>query len=89
MVRTSEEYRADSIAVMIIVEWTQWEGVSYNITIVPMVPMIYTGSTSVQLTVSYNTKYNVSLEGSTVCQSIGSSSITLFYGKSLDKWPCR
>ena len=84
MVRTFEEYRADSIAV--IIEWTQWKGVSYNITmIVPMVPVIYTGSTSVQLTVSYNTKYNVSLEGSTVCQSIGASNITLFYGKSLDK----
>ena len=83
MVRTSAEYRADSIAV--IIEWTQWKGVSYNITIVPMVPMIYTGSISVQLTVSYNTKYNVSLEASTVCQSIGSSKITLFYGKSLDK----
>ena len=82
MVRTSEEYRADSIAV--IIEWTQREGVSYNITIVPTVPMIYTGSTSVQVIVSYNTEYNVSLEASTVCQSIVSSNITLFYGKSLE-----
>ena len=83
MIRTSEEYRADSIAV--IIEWTQWEDASYNITIIPMVPMIHTGSTSVQLIASYNTEYSVSLEASTVCQSIGSSNITLFYGKSLDK----
>ena len=83
MVRTSEEYRADSIAV--IIEWTQQEGVSYNITIVPLVPMIYTGSTSVQLIASYNIEYSVSLEASTACQSIVSSNITLFYGKSLDK----
>ena len=83
MVGTSEEYRADSIAV--IIEWTQLEGVSYNITIVPMVPVIYTGNTSVQLIASHNTEYSVSLEASAVCQSIVSSNITLFYGKSLDK----
>ena len=82
MVRTSEEYRADSIAV--IIEWTQQEGVSYNITIVPTVPMVYTGSTSVQVIASYNTEYSVSLEASAVCQSIVSSNITLFYGKSLE-----
>ena len=81
MVRTSEEYRADSIAV--IIEWTQQEGVSYNITIVPTAPMVYTGSTSVQVIVSYNTEYNVSLEASAVCQSIVSSNISLFYGESL------
>ena len=83
MVRTFEEYRADSIAV--IIEWTRREGVSYNITIVPMVPVIYTGSTSVQLIVSYNTEYSVNLEASALCQSIVPSNITLFYGKSLDK----
>ena len=83
MIRTSEEYRADSIAV--IIEWTQQKGVSYNIAIVPMVPMIYTGSTSVQFIASYNIEYNVSLEASAVYQSIVSSNITLFYGKSLDK----
>ena len=83
MVGISEEYRADSISV--VVEWTQQKSVSYNITIIPMVPVIYTGSTSVQLIASYNTEYSVSLEASTVCQSIVSSNTSLFYGKSLDK----
>ena len=82
MVSTIEEYRADGVSV--VVEWTQQEGVSYNVTIIPMVPMIYTGSTSVRLTVSYNTEYSVSLEASTICQSIVSSNIILFYGKSLE-----
>ena len=82
MISTTEEYRADGVSV--VVEWTQQESVSYNVTIIPMVPVIiHTGSTSVQLTVSYNTEYNVSLEASAVCQSIVSSNITLFYGKSL------
>ena len=68
MVTTSEEYRADNVAV--IVEWTEEEGASYNITIFPMVPIIFTGSTSVQLIISYNTEYNVSLEAVAVCQSV-------------------
>ena len=82
MVRTTEEYRADSIAVTI--EWTQQEGVSYNFTISPTLPVIYTGSASIQLIASYNTEYSVSLEASTVCQSAVSSNniiIPLFCGK--------
>ena len=79
MVSTSEEYRADNITVL--VEWTHQGGESYNVTTVPMVPMIYTGRTSVQLLVSYNTEYNVSLEAATVCQRVAVSHIQLFYGE--------
>ena len=79
MVSTFEEYRTDNITV--IVEWTKVEGVSYNISTVPTVPMIYTGSTSVQLIVSYNTEYSVSLEAATVCQRVAVSHIQLFYGE--------
>jgi hypothetical protein len=85
VISVSEEYRADSCSISVVVEWTRREGVSYNITIVPMVPVTYTGSTSVQLIVSYNTEYNVSLEASAVCQrSIASRHIRipLFYGES-------
>ena len=64
MISISEEYRAENI--MVIMDWTQ-EGVSYNITIIPMVPIASTGRTSVQLTLSYNVEYNVSLEAITVC----------------------
>ena len=62
-------------------EWTEEEGVSYNITIFPMVPITFTESTSVQLIVSYNTEYNVNLEAVTVCQSVAPSRIQLFYGE--------
>ena len=79
MVTTSEEYRANNIS--IIVEWTEEEGVSYNITIIPMVPITFTESTSVELIVSYNTEYNVSLEAVAVCRSVAPSHIRLFYGE--------
>ena len=79
MVTTSEEYIADVVTV--IVEWSEEQGVTYNITIVPMVPIIFTGSTSVQLIVSYNIEYNVTLEAVAVCQSVAPSRIRLFYGE--------
>ena len=77
MVSISEGYRDDNVTVL--VEWTQ-EDVSYNITIVPMVPIIFIGSSSIQLIVSYNVEYNVSLEAVAVCQSIAPGHIRLFYG---------
>ena len=70
MVVTSEEYSTDNITV--IAEWIQ-EGVSYNISIVPMVPTIFTGRTSVQLIMSYNIEYNLSLAAVGVCQSVAPS----------------
>ena len=79
MVTTSGEYRANNVSV--IVEWTEEEGVSYNITINPSVPKTFTRSASVQL-ISYNTEYNVSLEAVAVCQSVAPSHcIQLFHGE--------
>ena len=75
-VTTLEDYSADNITV--IVEWTQ-EGVSYNITVVPMVSIRFTGNTSVQFEVLYDIEYNVSFV--TACRSIAANYIQLFYGK--------
>ena len=79
MVSTYEEHNTDNITVL--VEWIHQTGVSYNITTVPMVPMMYSGSTSVQLIVSYNIEYNVSLKAATVCQRVTISHIQLLYGE--------
>lgn len=80
IISISEEYRAENITVL--VEWTQEEGVSYNITIIPMpIPTTFTGRTRVQLIVLYNIEYNMSLEAVAVCQSVASSHVRLFYGE--------
>ena len=80
IINTSEVYNADSI--IVLVEWTQEEGVSYNITITPMVPIIFTGRTSVQLILAYHMEYNLSLEAFAACRSVAPSHIQLFYGES-------
>ena len=63
----------------VIVEWTQGEDVLYNVTVIPMVPVIAIWSTIIELMLSYNIQYNVSLEALGVCQ--GSHNIQLFYGE--------
>ena len=88
---TSEEYKADNIAV--IVEWTQIGGVSYNVSVIPMVLVTVMRSTSVRLILSYNIEYNVSLEAFGICQNVAAS-IQLFYGELIsiattgNSWTC-
>ena len=81
MVSTSEEYRANNVKV--IVEWMKQEDVSYNVSIVPQIPIISTGTTSIHLTVLYNTEYNMSVEATSLCQNRESTHIqlSLFYGE--------
>ena len=65
-------------------EWDQQEGVLYNITIisiVPEVPIEFIGLTRVQLTLLYNTEYNMSVEATLLCQSQLPSHVLLFYGE--------
>ena len=78
IVSTSEKYGADNVTVL--VEWTQ-EDVSYNITIVPIVPIIVIGSNSVQLIIAYNVEYNLSLEAVVGCQNVAPGRIQLLYGE--------
>ena len=79
----SEEYRADNVTVF--VEWThdQEEHVTYNVTIIPSVPITFISSTSIWLILLYNVEYNVSLNMVTVCQRVTSSHVQLFYSKFL------
>ena len=58
----SEQFRAKDISV--ILEWTRTNGVSYSIRVDPEVAVNYTGRNSAQITVSYDTKYNISVVAS-------------------------
>ena len=68
--------------VTILFEWTQEEGLLYNITVVsiPLVPLRFTDSNTVLLTVSYNILYNVSVIASG-CGQTTTNDIHLHYGK--------
>ena len=78
----SETFRADQIVV--IVEMFQERYVVYNVSIhiVPQVPLNFTNSTELQLTLSYDTRYNITINTGSLCPN-SSFSIELYYGKPL------
>ena len=57
------------------------EGAIYQIIIVPQIPMMFTGNSSVSLTLLYNTDYNLSVEATLPCQHQAHGHILLFYGE--------
>ena len=63
---TSEEYGVDNVTIS--VEWTRHLGAAYNITVVPLEPVLFTGANSSQLTISYNTEYNLNVEATDLCR---------------------
>ena len=79
----SEAYHADNVT--LTVEWPQQEGAVYNVRILPepLVRSAFTINTSHQLTVSYNTEYNFSVEAiaTAPCRSNVTASIRLNYGE--------
>ena len=75
----SEEYLADNVTVTM--EWTQQVHATYNVTVVPPVPIVSTGSTSCQLTIPYNTEYNFSIEAVAPCRSNTVTFSRLYYGE--------
>ena len=79
----SEEQYHDADNVTVTVKWAQQVGVTYTIKVSPWVPLIYNGSTSLQLTISYNTDFNFSIEAITPCRDNITVSIRLQYGKIL------
>ena len=76
---TSEEYKADNITVT--VEWTQQVAAMYTVSVIPLAPINFTGSTSRQLTISYNTVYNFSVEATAPCRTNATAFIGLNYGE--------
>ena len=79
---TSEEFGADNITVT--VKWTQEEGVTYQIIVVPQIPINFTGESSIQLILLYNINYNLRVETALPCQRQAHSHVQLFYGEFND-----
>ena len=52
-------YTADNILVML--DWTPEDGVSYSVTTISQVTVVFNASTSAQLVLFYNTHYNTML----------------------------
>ena len=65
---------------IVTVEWAPQAGVSHYIArLSPMAPSFFTGSTSLQLMLLYNTEYNLSVVAITPCEN-AISFIRLHYG---------
>ena len=72
----------DSITV--ILKWTSEDSVSYNVRVVPEVDVIFNGTECVQLMLTYNMLYTVSLEATQCGGDATSTTIELNYSKPID-----
>ena len=73
--KVDSEFEVDGIKVTL--EWIQ--GYSYHIDVNPSIPLMYDGSASVMLSLSYNTGYNVSVIADHEHQRLcGYSDLTIF-----------
>lgn len=74
----SRQLEADRVRVAL--EWTHKNGVTYAVSVDPEVNVSYTWKNSAQLSVSYNTKYNISVVAS-LCGKNRTVFTTINYGK--------
>ena len=74
----SEEYSGDNVTVT--VGWTQQIGAAYTARVMPLVSFMVSGSIIHQLTLSYDTDYNLSVVAVTPCGN-AISFIVLDYGE--------
>ena len=65
---SEEYYAADNVTVT--VNWTKAQpaDVLYSARVLPIVPLMDTGSTSYQLTILYNTEYNLTVVATSPCR---------------------
>ena len=63
-------------------EWAEQMHTIYSVRVMPVVPIIVTGSTNRELTISYNIKYNFSVEAIAPCGANASAFIGLHYGEA-------
>ena len=74
----SEEFQNENIS--IVLNWEQGDNEFYNASIVPSVPILYSGSTSVELILQYNTHYSMSIVAF-LCKYSTTNVVDLQYGK--------
>jgi hypothetical protein len=78
---TFEEYSA--INVTVVVEWIQQVGAVYNFSVLPTAPLMFIGSSSLQLVLEYNTVYNLSVVMDVAsCDVSTETFIVLNYGET-------
>ena len=77
---TLEGYSADNVNVT--VKWTQQAGVVYYFRVLPLAPLMFNGSSSVQLVLEYNTEYNISVMAVGPCEVDATAAISLSYGEA-------
>ena len=78
----SEAFHDENIT--IVLNWAQGNNELYTASIVPSVPMLLdTGSTTIQLTLQYNTHYSVSIVAF-LCEYNTTDIVDLYYGKELN-----
>ena len=74
----SEQFRLKDISITLV--WTGTNGVSYSIRVDPEVAVNYTGRNSAQITVLYDTKYNISVIA-TLCEITTTNFAIIHHGK--------
>ena len=78
--------RQDIDHLTVLIEWMAEKGVTYNIRSENLREMcakiVSVTTSSAQITVSYNTSYNVSVEA-TLCGQMNVSSVEIYYGEFL------
>ena len=73
-----EEFGHDSV--LVLLDFTQSSQYSINVTVAPPAPVVFIGRTSVQLTLSYDNLYNVSVVATHLCGPVGTVTfIELYY----------
>ena len=82
---TSEQYGANDVQVS--VKLARRKYMTCNVSIYPHVPMNFTGSTSFHVTLLYNTKYNLSVEGKALCRENRTTHMELHYGEHFIREP--
>ena len=66
----------------VLIKWMAEKGVTYNVSTEPETIAENVTTSSVQITVSYNTSYNVSVEAN-LCGQMNVSTVEIYYGEFL------
>ena len=80
-VTINEEFGVEDVTVKL--EWNKEHNVTYNVTIAPQTlgSLMFNGSTSVQISIQYNTMYKVNITAtSALCGQGMTSVVPLHYG---------
>ena len=78
-ISSTETFSADSVAIDL--EWKEEPGVTYTTDIIPQAPSISTESARLQLMLSYNRIYNVTITATLCGQNSENTTLAKSYGE--------